>query len=195
MFIIPMGIGMFLYRDLLTDIMLGSQWGEVKEFIGIWGAVCSMAILWANYPSVVYVAKGRPKLSLVVQIIQISVLVPALYVSSGYGFRALYISRTLVCVLCIFVHFIVCKFFTNISPLEMFVNTVPFWISAVSMSVVAMALKTFSMGIVWQFFSIFISAIVYFSVLLMFPKIRCEIFELEKVKELKKYLCAKRWKI
>ncbi|MBP3392994.1 MAG: oligosaccharide flippase family protein, partial [Lentisphaeria bacterium] len=35
LFVFPMGIGLYVYRDLATQILLGSQWAEAKDFIGL----------------------------------------------------------------------------------------------------------------------------------------------------------------
>ena len=35
--LIPLGVGIFLFSDLITDILLGDQWGEASHFIGLWG--------------------------------------------------------------------------------------------------------------------------------------------------------------
>lgn len=57
-FIIPMSIGMFLYRDFITRILLGSQWMEASMFVGLWGLTSSLGILLNNYCSEAYRALG-----------------------------------------------------------------------------------------------------------------------------------------
>lgn len=81
--IVPMGIGIFLYQNLITKILLGSQWMEAAGFIGMWGLVNSLKILLSNYCSEAYRAVGRPKVSVFVQISQLIVLIPAIIYGAG----------------------------------------------------------------------------------------------------------------
>ena len=65
--LIPLGVGIFLFSDLITDILLGDQWGEASHFIGLWGLTSSITIVFAYYCSEVFRAKGKPKLSTLAQ--------------------------------------------------------------------------------------------------------------------------------
>ena len=59
--VIPMGIGIYLYRDLVTRILLGSQWGEASGFIGLWGLTSAFTIVFSHFSSEVYRSKGNPR--------------------------------------------------------------------------------------------------------------------------------------
>ena len=61
--VIPLGVGIFLFQDLITTILLGNQWHEAAHFIGLWGLTSAVTIVLSNYCSEVYRAKGKPKLS------------------------------------------------------------------------------------------------------------------------------------
>lgn len=83
--IIPIGIGIFLFSDLITQILLGSQWMEASPFIGLWGLTSAITIVLAHYSSEVYRSIGKPKLSVLAQWLHIIVLWPVLlfYVKEG----------------------------------------------------------------------------------------------------------------
>lgn len=82
-FVIPMGIGIYLYRDLVTQILLGSQWGEASGFIGLWGLTSAVTIVFSHFSSEVYRSKGNPRVSLILQVVHIAFLVPLLIWTSS----------------------------------------------------------------------------------------------------------------
>ena len=47
--VVPMGIGIFLYKEFVTDILLGSQWSEAAGFVGLWGVVSTIKIVSVSY--------------------------------------------------------------------------------------------------------------------------------------------------
>lgn len=58
---IPICVGAFLYRDLITDILLGTKWFEASTLIGMWGLVSMMSIAFGNFYSDAIRAKGYPE--------------------------------------------------------------------------------------------------------------------------------------
>ena len=66
--LLPMGIGICIYRRFITKILLGGQWGDATNFIGLWALVNATKVLFSNYCSEAYRAMGRPKISVMVQI-------------------------------------------------------------------------------------------------------------------------------
>src|SRR5690606_28261635 len=62
--ILPIGVGIFLYSDLATKLLLGSQWAEASDVIGIWALTSSITIVFGHFCSEAYRAKGKPKISL-----------------------------------------------------------------------------------------------------------------------------------
>lgn len=148
--VIPLGVGIFLFSDLITEIILGSQWMEASGFVGLWGLTSALTIVLSHYSSEVYRAKGKPKLSVLAQVLHIIVLWPTILIAVKYGFKVLYIARSVVrlelilvnlCIMGIVIKMNVGKLFTNIIPsclaaccmlLVLFLpNASNYWISAV----------------------------------------------------------------
>ena len=178
-----MGIGMYFYRNLVTLILLGSQWQEASNFIGIWGLMSSLTIIFSNFASEVYRSKGNPKLSTISQSIHILLLVPVVCISLKYGFKTLYISRALIRLQFIFTNILFMKAFYKLSIKKMLTNIMPATLSALIMGGVAFLLSFVSNSMLWQFASIFICVIVYISALIIaFPKTRKEILSLCSLK-------------
>ena len=88
MFVLPLGVGIFIYRDIITNILLGNQWMEVSEFIGLWALMSSLTIVFGYISSEVYRSLGKPKLSVLAQVLYLIVLVPVLIVTAQMSFEA-----------------------------------------------------------------------------------------------------------
>ena len=171
-FIIPLGVGIFCFSDLITNILLGEQWKEAAGFIGLWGITSSITIIYSHYSSEVYRAKGKPKLSALAQWLHIIVLWPTVLISTRYGFQILCMIRALVRFELIFVNLIIMFFLIRITPIDMLKNTAHSLISATAMMMMAYVLLMFSNSIVWQFASIAICVVTYFSVICLFKEER-----------------------
>lgn len=174
--IIPMSIGMFLYRDFLTRLLLGDQWLEATTFIGLWGLTSSLGILLNNYCSEAYRALGKPKISLFVQIVHLVFLVPALTVSAQKGFEALYWTRSMIRFQMYITQLLVLYYITKISFVKIVRNLFPSIVGGICMGLLAIGLQRFSIGMIWSFFSILVCALFYGCIILLFPRTRKECF-------------------
>lgn len=170
--IIPMGVGIYCYSDLITTILLGNQWLEASGFVGLWGLTSAITIVLAHYSSEVYRAKGRPKLSVLGQWLHIIVLWPAVIISAHYGFETLYVTRSLVRLELVLVQLLIMYFVVKMSPVKMFVNIWPSCFASLVMLGAAVALRQIGDSITWQLVSIGLCAIVYFVVILCFHQER-----------------------
>lgn len=178
MVILPMGIGIYTYKSLLTDILLGEQWSEAGFFVGIWGLMSSITIIFGQYCSEVYRSKGRPRISLLVQIFYLFALVPTLSICLRYGFSTLAYGASLIKIFQIVVNWLVMHKVFKFSPLIIIKNVTPFIFSSIIMGVVATLLQLVTDSVFWDLISIVICIILYFSVLLIFPQSRKELLEM-----------------
>lgn len=174
--VVPMGVGIFLYREFITDILLGSQWSEAAGFVGLWGIVSTIKIIYSNYCYEVYRAYGRPKLAVLAQVCQLVVLIPAIYSSAQMGFVQLYIARSLVVIELLIVNQVIMHFACGFSNIEMLKNTYSSFAASAIMALVALGLQNVNSTTVWTFVSIILCVIVYFLALyIIFPNQRNEI--------------------
>ncbi|QUG86550.1 lipopolysaccharide biosynthesis protein [Bacillus nitratireducens] len=173
--VFPMGIGVFLYSELATQILLGNKWNEASGVIGVWALSSSITIVLGHYCSEVYRAKGRPKLSFLAQILHLVVLVPVCLISAKYGFWALVYTRSWIRLEGILVHFLLMKYVVGFPVMKMISNVLPMVISSVIMGITGYLLKQLNNGYAWSLLSILICIISYFSFLCLFPKVRGEI--------------------
>lgn len=134
--VIPMGVGIFCFSDLITSILLGSQWMEVSGFVGLWGLTSAVTIVLSHYASEVYRAKGKPKWSVISQWLHIIVLWPTVLVAVKYSFETLYISRSLIRIEGIIVNLVLMAILLKINPINMIKNILPSCIASAVMFLV-----------------------------------------------------------
>ena len=170
--LLPMGIGICIYRRFITKILLGGQWGDAANFIGLWALVNATKVLFSNYCSEAYRAMGRPKISVMVQISQLVFLIPAMFFGAQYRFDGLYIARCLVSCELIFVNLVVVKCTLDIYPLKMLKNIIWELLASGCMGGVAILLRRIHIGIAWSIVSIGICVLVYFALIMLIPGTR-----------------------
>lgn len=168
MLVIPLGVGIYCYRDLITYLLLGRQWMEVSGFIGLWGLTSAITITLSHYCSEIYRAKGRPKLSVLAQVLHIIVLWPTILIAVRYGFEVLYISRSLVRFELILVNLIITYMVFKISLYNMFVNIMPASIASLAVYFFASEILKYFTTTPLQILSIFGCVIVYIFIISLF---------------------------
>ncbi|MFA2832066.1 lipopolysaccharide biosynthesis protein [Bacillus paranthracis] len=174
-FVLPIGVGVFLYSDLATSILLGNQWEEASKVIGIWALTSSIMIVLGHFCSEVYRAKGKPKLSFLAQLLHLIVLVPVCLISSKYGFLVLVYARSLIRLQFVLVHFIIMKFVIGISTMRTIKNIASVMLSAIIMGGIGYLLQQFNSSLIWDFISIILCMAFYFAMLCFFSNTRKEV--------------------
>jgi PST family polysaccharide transporter len=174
----PLGVGIYLYSELATLILLGNKWNEASVVIGQWALTSAIMIVFGYYCSEVYRAKGRPKLSFLAQALHLVVLIPVCIISSKYGFLILVYTRSWIRMQFVLVHFLIMKFALGIPISKMIRNVFPTAVSAVLMGCIGYLLQQLKGGMAWDFLSIAICVFFYFGFLLFFSNMRKEIFSM-----------------
>lgn len=177
--IFPLGVGVYLYSDLATQILLGSKWSQASGVIGIWALTRSIKIVFGNLSSEVYRAKGRPKLSFFAQVLHLVVLIPVCIISAQYGFWTLVYVRSWIQMQLVLVHFVLIKNVIDIQLIRIIKNVLPIGISTLGMYMVGILLRI-NDGTAWSFISIILCAISYFAMLSLFPSMRKEVYVVAK---------------
>lgn len=179
-FIFPIGIGIFIYRDLATEILLGSKWKEASIVIGHWALTGTLMIVIGHFCSEVYRAKGRPKLSFFAQVLHLIVLVPTCLISSKFGFEILVYARAWIRMEFVIVHLAVMKLAFGFNIFNMLKNIFPTLASAFIMGILGYLLQKISNNLIWSFISINVCALFYFVELNLFPDMRKDLKEIMK---------------
>lgn len=182
--VFPLGMGLFLFSDLATELILGNQWTEASGFVGLWGLTSSITIVLSYYSSEVYRAKGKPRLSVIAQILHIVVLWPTVLIAVNYGFETLYVSRSLVRLEMIVVNLCIMGLVIKMPVGKMVSNILPSCVAAISMLLIRFLPSSDSL---WSNLFYFLIAIVlYFSVVLLFREERQLLFNLPQILKYKR---------
>ena len=185
--VIPMSIGIFVYSDFVTDVLLGSQWSEASGFIGIWGLMSGIVILFSNLASEVYRSKGNPRLSMLSQAVHLAFVIPLVLLTVQSSFEILYTVRAIVRLQFVIWSIIVLRVIYKFSIIKMLKNVAPATISAIVMGIFGYLIRDIFIGNWWKLLCIFICIIVYFAFLfVVFPNVRKEIFAIPFLKKLRK---------
>lgn len=184
--VIPLGVGIFLFSDLITALLLGDQWSEAANFIGWWGVTSAITIVLAHYCSEVYRAKGKPKLSVLSQLLHIVFLIPTVVIFAQYDFSILCIARSSVRLTAIIIDLTILYCITHISPKEIWQNIHVSVLATVGMAAFATTLPLtdsilIQLGYILSCFSI------YFIIIMLFPKERSIILSVKSQIIGKKY--------
>ena len=170
--IFPMSVGIFVFSDLVTSIMLGIQWGDAAGFIGLWGLLNAPVLVFSQFAGEAYRAKGKPNIASLSQVLHLIVVVPVVIICIRYGFDTLYIGRSLVRIEAVIVNIILMAVCIDMSPLKMLANIAPILIASMVMGISGYYLRTLYEGLIWQFITIFICIVIYSALIYLIPSER-----------------------
>lgn len=182
--VVPLGMGIFIFRDLITEILLGSKWQPAAYFLGLWGLTSSITIVLAHYGSEVFRALGKPKLSVLVQVSQIGCLIPVVLITLPKGFDVLCEWRALIRLELVIANLVVMWLIIGLSPIKQIRNILPSILAACIAAVFCLFIpKTQNY---WMAFIQLLSAgAVYLSIIICFPKERNILFNLKYIIKIK----------
>lgn len=178
--VLPIGVGIFVYSDLITKVLLGDQWLAGSQFIGIWGLCTALVSVYGTFCRECYRAKGLPKLSLFIQVLHLIFVIPVCYIGVRMGFEALSVMRSLAYLQIIILHIIFMKLVFHISPLLMFKNTLWPLICSLVMGGCGFLLLQFSNAMLYQFITIFLCILIYFLLICIHKGYRHQVFTVIK---------------
>ena len=184
--VFPLGIGIFLFRNLATQLFLGDKWTGANQIIGIWALASTFSIVFCYYCSEVYRAKGRPRLSFFVQIIYFLFLLPTCIISSKYGFLPFVYARAACVLFFIVIHVLAIKYLIGLNFVLLIKNVYQPLLSSSAMGIFGYFLLRINGNIVWSFISILICILFYFGVLFLFPQMRMDFIKMVRRVQFKK---------
>lgn len=172
MLIIPMGVGIFLFRDLATGILLGSQWMEAAPIIGCWALASIFRICFVSLNSELYRASGHPKLPFLLQMLDLTILAPACLFGIRMGFWPFVMLRALLRLDLVIPNLIIMKKRYDVPLLSTYSKLLPSIAAALAMACAAVLLLQLVTGMVAQLACIAVCAGVYGAVLWLIPASR-----------------------
>lgn len=94
--VFPLGFGIYVFRDLTAAILLGPQWMETADFLGMWALTSAAAIIFSHCNSEIFRSKGRPRLSVLVQLLHLVVLIPLMLLMMKSDYQKVTLARCLI---------------------------------------------------------------------------------------------------
>lgn len=186
-FLFPIGIGVFLYREFITSIILGKNWMEAGNIIGICALTTAIKVTLLNVYSEAYRANGQPKLPLLLQILDLCILISICCITIKYGFWTLVYARSLARLIIIIPGLILVSINLKYSVGGLLKNILIPILCTILMSLMAIWLKQLNNSKSWQFISIVISAAFYaFTVIVLDINILYKFYVFFKSREKKK---------
>lgn len=182
--VFPLGVGIWAFRDLATSLLLGSQWAETADFLGMWALTSAIVIVFSNMNSEMIRSKGKPQLSVLVQVLHLVVIIPALRWAVTQSYEILALTQCIAKLEIVFVSVIIVRICFGMRVFDVLKNVYAPLCSALIMGLLSNALLMISHSFAWQFVAVLLSTISYFMMICVFPsgrKLLCEIPQIKKV--------------
>lgn len=173
--VIPLGVGIYLYRDVVRAILLGSQWGDADLLVGFWGLILAESVIFNDMSGTLILSKGRPQLLFVTNIIQAGCMIPALYVSSKFGFTTMVITSCIVRIQLPLTQTYMAYKVSGIGFRDIVKQTKWYIIATIVMAFIGLVMRNLPLGTIFRYVSIAICIVVYFGVLYIIPSSRGEL--------------------
>ncbi|MGW8382070.1 lipopolysaccharide biosynthesis protein [Streptococcus parasuis] len=179
--IFPIGVGIFIYRSLVTRILLGEQWIEATSFVGIYGLMCCLTLVLGQFASEYFRGLGKPKANVLMTFLHLIVLIPTLILSSRAGFVTLTYASSLVKFQQILVYWLILWFGFRFNPIDIFKHVWKGLFSSIIMGLFGYFFLQLNSGIIFQLVSIIVCIIIYFINYVYLFKGKGEIIQMIKV--------------
>ncbi len=166
----PLAVGVFLYRELATYVILGGKWMEASNIVGVWALTSALRVVLVSMVSIVFTAKGKPKYLMTVQLLDLCIVVPVCLLGLRSGFWTLVYARAAVRLDLVIPSLLLLHFCFGIRLKEELKNLCKPVLATAVMVGVVLLLQMVSGNMIWQFASIVIAAAVYLGMVILIAK-------------------------
>lgn len=167
MLIVPLGVGIYIFRELVTVILLGSQWGDASVLVGTWGAISAINIVIANMNSYVMLSRGRPQYTFVSNALQCVIIIAVFFVMRGNGFYSMFYSIALAALQLSVTQSLFAQKVFKIPELEKIGNIYVYFFAAIAMGIIGRFIHTVFSSYIMDFVGIFVCILFYFGILII----------------------------
>ena len=169
LFLVPLGVGMFVYQDFIVQILLGPQWKLAGIVLGSWALSSSLVTAISYLISEAFRAKGMPNISFLAQMAHLIVLIPVIYICVQYDFTTFVYARSIVRVQMIAVLLYLLAIYVKMNAWSVISNIKTYIITSAIVGVGSYVLLHVYTSMIWTIFCICVSLISYLVVLYLFP--------------------------
>lgn len=161
-FSIPLGVGVFLYRDFVTNILLGSKWSEATTLIGLWGLTAMLSIAFGNFYSDAIRAKGYPQKLAAIDFVYLCVILALLANARGMSFQQFCVLFALAKIIQPFLQIIVGRKICDAPFGAVVRNSLPQMFATTVMSAFTLLFRLNALNYFAQFLSVLGCMLIYF---------------------------------
>lgn len=184
MLVLPLGFGMFAFRELVTLILLGSQWLETVDFVGMVSLSFAFLFVFSYFNSEAIRGKGRPKLSVVAQTVYVLVTIPLLYFCGRVDYTTLTVANALSNAVLAAATSAVAHFVLGIRFGAVLKNVWPSLLSAAIMALAGMGLRLVFDNLIWEIACVLLCVLIYAGCMLLLPAGRKQLAEVPILRKL-----------
>lgn len=177
LFLIPLGVGIYLYREWVTEVLLGSQWVDAVYIIGLWGLADSLIVVLSHFCGSVFKAKGKPEYMVISKSIYFVFLIPTVVYFAGGDFSTFCLARILVRFVSVVSDMALMYHLVRFSPLETGRNLFAAGVGALAMVAFYCFMPAVS-SLPLVILSCFLCALVYLLVISMFKTERTIVLDI-----------------
>ena len=170
--VLPMGTGLFLYRETATLLLFGSQWSKAANIVGAWGLMMLCSVTFYSFPAELYKSKGIPQVLFLFQILYLIILIPSCVVSAGFGFWIMVYTRCLCVLWQVLISIIFMKQYIGIALDKFFAVFMMPCLATGCMIIGSIFMKKFLRGTLGDIAAIIGCMVIYFTFLAVFARQR-----------------------
>lgn len=163
--LLPIATGIFVFRKLAVEIAFGAGWEDAEMVVGVWALASVLRVLFVSINTPVYVSKGKPRISVYCQLIDMLFLIPTCIFGIRLGFEKFVVLRGIVRLDIIIPNFIILSKMFGIKFRSIIKNMFKPIVATIFMTAVAIALNRMDSSVWWSLLSIGICAIFYFTLM------------------------------
>lgn len=185
--VLPLGMGIFIYHNLVIQILLGSKWLDASIIIALTGLTYPINMLTGQYNSVYFRANGKPLIALLVQTVYVTVMIVVYLWASEQTFEVFCFVAATVNLVYAAISTLAMRIFFQFPILTMLKSWLPSFFGCIAMMITGyLTLELFTEGIVFQILSAVLASFTYFGCLLILPKSRSDIKSIVRIRDKEK---------
>ena len=174
----PIGMIIFVYHDLVTSLLLGNQWGEVANFLGLYGLALVVENVFCIFCVEAYRAAGKPKYSAISVGLNALALGVSLWFVRHDSFQIICTVTLINSIIYYVIQMLILRLVLKISPISMLGNVGQ--CIAITSIVGVVSLFVLNKYDINNYVMVIISGITYFGLLIINPKTKNELLEYMK---------------
>lgn len=162
LFVVPLGIGLFIFRDASTLVLFGNKWSEASNIIGAWALSSIFSVAYVSFYGEAFKAKGLPKFFFIYELICLGIMVPLCIIARNTGFWTMVYVRAALVFVQVMVGLLFMKRYIGMSISKMLINLIPSLGATSVMAIIGLLLTFSTNDLRWHYFFILVCIVVYF---------------------------------